>query len=883
MKGKRKLGALGLALLLGAGTIFSAQLGFAGNPSGEGKEPAEEGGGELRGLPQSLPPLPSYELPEGIQVEWEREEAGNEAYSLYLPKETGWAYGYEESRVTGEDGQGVTLAYRYGEQVEISLEPEAASPEFFFLEGETARLISSRRDGISIRMPDEDLRLVPVWEKEGEKQEAGGGTARLLGRSFAETEDPQGNTRIYVTGQEPGNDYVKAYDSAGNKLATMKFWVENLETGDKVFAFCLEPDNYTPKSGEWYTSIKRLENTGLSGETVQAMKKVLYYGYGGPGNIFEDEAVGLVTTHLALGHYYTGKTRGYRLYEPFLEQLEALEDPRGEASLTASGLTGRLNEKGELQTEMVTLEAFGRNCFYFDLPEQVTLRLATGEAQTGGRCMVAGGQSFYFTAPAGYDLPFQTGSVKGDYQEPAMYLVTPQNAIYQTLLGVEWGEASGEIALSVSWENPKGQIAVKKTDQKGNPLAGAEFALRAAEDITDFQGQVRAEAGSQLASLVTDSAGEGCFEGLEPGSYTVSETRPPEGYLAAEEQQALLEISGEMEKTLTFVNKKNQVRLRKVKAGDSQEALAGAVFQIWRAEDMEKRSYITDEKGEILLTGLAPGSYQYQEITAPEGYLRDGTVYSFVVGEDGHPQDGSYEEGHLIYNEYTRLEIRKTDGSTGEPLEGAILCLRDSAGTEIDRWESGKEARLLEAVKPGAYVLEELEAPEGYLKAGPVSFTLEEREGVQLVEMKNYPYGRLTVSKAIRASDIIWAHGDPTFFFTVQGKDMAGEEHKYHGYVRFTRENIAACTDSQGMALLSWTFENIPPGTAYAVTEEPVKDYRFVSVSGSQSVKTEGRRALVDLTEKPTGQQVLFCNEKTRYDGFKHNDLKVNTFTWKEA
>ena len=77
--------------------------------------------------------------------------------------------------------------------------------------------------------------------------------------------------------------------------------------------------------------------------------------------------------------------------------------------------------------------------------------------------------------------------------------------------------------------------------------------------------------------------------------------------------------------------------------------------------------------------------------------------------------------------------------------------------------------------------------------------------------MEDYPYGEITVSKEIRAEDIIWAHGNPTFFFTLKGNTLEGEEHWQHGYVEFTREEIENSTDSRGMAHLSYTFTRIPP------------------------------------------------------------------------
>ena len=97
--------------------------------------------------------------------------------------------------------------------------------------------------------------------------------------------------------------------------------------------------------------------------------------------------------------------------------------------------------------------------------------------------------------------------------------------------------------------------------------------------------------------------------------------------------------------------------------------MAGAVFQVWQGEDGEKKTYTSDEKGEIRIARLEPGIYQYQEIKAPEGYRKDSQIYTFTVGENGHPEDPSYETGHVVFNTPIRTEILKVDGCTGEALE----------------------------------------------------------------------------------------------------------------------------------------------------------------------------------------------------------------------
>lgn len=79
------------------------------------------------------------------------------------------------------------------------------------------------------------------------------------------------------------------------------------------------------------------------------------------------------------------------------------------------------------------------------------------------------------------------------------------------------------------------------------------------------------------------------------------------------------------------------------------------------------------------------------------------------------------------------------------------------------------------------------------------------------------PKGQITVTKRIREADITWAHGNPTFFFVVEGKDSAGVLHKYENYIAFSKKHDQV--DKDGYAFASIVFENLPLGT-YEVYEK---------------------------------------------------------------
>ena len=75
----------------------------------------------------------------------------------------------------------------------------------------------------------------------------------------------------------------------------------------------------------------------------------------------------------------------------------------------------------------------------------------------------------------------------------------------------------------------------------------------------------------------------------------------------------------------------------------------------------------------------------------------------------------------------------------GEELEGAMLTLSDKeTGEIIENWISQKEAHRINGLVAGkTYVLHEEAAPDGYLVATDVEFTVKDSGEVQKVIMKD--------------------------------------------------------------------------------------------------------------------------------------------------
>ena len=132
---------------------------------------------------------------------------------------------------------------------------------------------------------------------------------------------------------------------------------------------------------------------------------------------------------------------------------------------------------------------------------------------------------------------------------------------------------------------------------------------------------------------------------------------------------------------------------------------------------------------------LAPGGagYAFVETAAPAGYVVDPTPHEFTIGYQDQLTPVVTIEA-MATNDFTTVRLSKLD-EKGEHLAGAHLALLDANKGVVDSWVSDEVPHTIERLLPGAYTLAESEAPEGYLKADPIDFTVAEVTDVQEVSM----------------------------------------------------------------------------------------------------------------------------------------------------
>ena len=393
-------------------------------------------------------------------------------------------------------------------------------------------------------------------------------------------------------------------------------------------------------------------------------------------------------------------------------------------------------------------------------------------------------------------------------------------------------------------------------------------------------------AGTVVDTVTTDANGTATSKELELGNYIVQETTAPAGYVLDTTEHNVTLDDSHTTVNVAVQNLKNAIVLQKVSKGDGA-VMEGVTFHIWNDDKSYDKTQKTDGNGRITIDGVKDGTWHYQETATLDGYVLDNVEKTFTVS--GGKVNGQQNLTITVENDYTKLDLAKVDSSTGENLSGAKLSLLDANGKLVESWTSGSTPHRIEKMKPGRYTLREDEAPANYKIADPITFTLESKADVQTIKMEDLRYADLTIVKRIKASDITWAHGNPTFIFTVKGKDINGKDRTFQDYVVFTESYVSSHTDSQGYVELSVTWDKIPVGEDYTVSEQRVMRYFLKNVTGTDNVKVtklkepskdlspdETFSVHANLKTKPSGTKITFENEKYDWGTTSHTTSVKN-------
>ena len=256
------------------------------------------------------------------------------------------------------------------------------------------------------------------------------------------------------------------------------------------------------------------------------------------------------------------------------------------------------------------------------------------------------------------------------------------------------------------------------------------FGLFTAEDITAADGSaIPADGLLSEVSLDEDMAAK--FDVQIPfGRYYVQEIATDEHYvLSGEKYLVNFEYMGQDIQTVDidcgqFVNLLKRGRIEGHKVDDKSEPLENAVFGLFTADcvkfsrDTAIMTAASDENGCFEFTDVPFGKYIVREIESPRGYILSDKEYAVSIAEDGKLIEITAE------NKPVTVEISKRD-IYGNELVGAEMVLENADGEIVDRWTSDGTNHVVSKLGAGEYVLKEIAAPDGYVIATDIKFSVD--------------------------------------------------------------------------------------------------------------------------------------------------------------
>ena len=416
-------------------------------------------------------------------------------------------------------------------------------------------------------------------------------------------------------------------------------------------------------------------------------------------------------------------------------------------------------------------------------------------------------------------------------------------------------------------------IKLQKQDKNTGKFvtySNATFELYKLNEDTNKWEQVKCKVGNQYyTSWTTNNEGIARTETkLEAGNYKVTEIKVPTGFIQidgeltfkVDKRNSTLNYDEDWDAwiTVTIQNEQPKGNLKLNKKVNLKEDIDTTMikdidftkisFELVAKENVidyadgsviyEKGKvigkYNLKEDGTLTVENLPMGKYYLKELTTIDGAVLDQTEYD-VIFEQTDTTTKEYTVKLNIENETTCIEISKTDITGEEELVGAKLTVIDENNEVVDSWTSTEKTHKIEGLIVGkTYILREEIAPDGYVKASEIKFTIKNTNEIQKVTM---------IDKIVEMTKE-----------DIGGKEVEGAELKV--------------VDKDGKIVDSWISTNeahrikgLIEGESYTLYEDYAPDGYVISNEVTFTVTTEKETQKVVMIDKTV--EVL----KTDIDG----------------
>lgn len=560
---------------------------------------------------------------------------------------------------------------------------------------------------------------------------------------------------------------VTTVDFRYNSQAPVGYFEVQGVDGENHVAFCGWHEKKLPEIG-WKMST--LDIYTAENKKNENLRKVLWYGFNGPGNIGANYAQTALAASVALGHMDTddtGETEG-PIGKTFLAKVKDMEAPPDEFKVycvrnldeteykhqclvyyiyNPSGMLELLKESvDEAIVENNTCYSLENAVYgvYSDADCSQKLGELTTDSNGKSNSVELKEGTYYvkeISAPKGYmvDTEVHKAIVSGGKTTTLKLKDKPCTTTIELLLSKYDSESECKQGENV----PQGAAS----------LAGAEYKVEVYSGIYTDVAAIGDEKPIYTWSVKTDESGSVYFgdKVMPLGTVVVKEIKASEGYLINKEvflRNITLDSETNKIKMFSTIQApeeiiKGNVKIIKFSAGNDgnlKKPMEGIDFAFTSQTNGTKYTITTDKNGEASteqLGGLPYDTYIVTEENTPESYL---ACKEFEITIDEQNELLSY----IVENKEIQaaITIVKKDAETGNviPVAGTQFRILDQDKNEVTMrvtYPSNKEITLFETdengtvtlpelLPYGTYYLEEVQAPEGYLKGELLEFSVSE-------------------------------------------------------------------------------------------------------------------------------------------------------------
>ena len=313
-----------------------------------------------------------------------------------------------------------------------------------------------------------------------------------------------------------------------------------------------------------------------------------------------------------------------------------------------------------------------------------------------------------------------TVNVKATGKVDKAYEYKSSDSSVQNVYGKALYPTTSNLSAKTTLNLATSKVSITKIDSKTKKgLAGATFVLYD-------------NSGKQITTW-TSTTGAHIIQNLPNGTYKLKETKAPAGYKISKELTTFTisdtkrNIAIKVENTLY-----SKVSIIKIDS-KTKVALAGAEFVLYDNSGKKITSWTSTGKAHVI-QNLPNGTYILKETKAPAGYKISKESTTFTISDTNRDVTVKVENTAL-----TKLvNIVKIDKSTGQPLAGAHLIVKNEKGETIADFVSTEEPYVIKDLADGKYSVYEVEAPDGYKKSeATYYFTISDGNTVASVTVEN--------------------------------------------------------------------------------------------------------------------------------------------------